>query len=206
MEQVGRTHNVVLSHFLHKMYGKQLKLADFSIFGQIYQFPWLETVQNDHDTLNRHHLSTFQWFSKFHQIHWRVTVIISGAQFAKNYHFSQLNDFNESKSIINQHHSSLALLIKCDNRPCRGDCHFWITPHQNFSGLKILLDQKFFWPTFFSSKSFFGQKFLAMKIFCVWNFSLFKYSGMCDNHFYSASSIDIQLGLRPRRITLFSAE
>ena len=67
VEQVRRTQNVVLSRFLCKMYEKQLKMADFSKFGQTYQFRWLQTIQN-HDTLNRYHFNTFQWFLKFRRI------------------------------------------------------------------------------------------------------------------------------------------
>ena len=40
--QVGRAQNVVLSHFLYKMNGKQLKMSDFSMFA-------LEIIQNDTD-------------------------------------------------------------------------------------------------------------------------------------------------------------
>ena len=42
VEQVGRAQNVVLSHFLYKMNGKQLKMSDFSMFA-------LEIIQNDTD-------------------------------------------------------------------------------------------------------------------------------------------------------------
>ena len=64
--QVGRAQNVVLSYYLNRLYEKQLKTADFSMFGQLYQFQWLETIQNEHDILNRHPCNTFQWFLKFH--------------------------------------------------------------------------------------------------------------------------------------------
>ena len=60
MEQVGSKQNVILSLFLYKMYGKQLKMADFSIIGQICQFKWIETIKFYHETLNTHHFNTFQ--------------------------------------------------------------------------------------------------------------------------------------------------
>ena len=87
VEQVGSKQNVILSLFLYKMYGKQLKIADFSIIGQICQFQWIETIKYEHYTLNRYHSNTFQWFSNFHRIHWGVRWVILGAHFAKNHHF-----------------------------------------------------------------------------------------------------------------------
>ena len=59
VEQVRRTENVVFSNFLYKRYRKQLKMAYFTVFGQIYKFQLLETIQNDYDALNRHYLNTF---------------------------------------------------------------------------------------------------------------------------------------------------
>ena len=59
VEQVGSKQNVILSLFLYKMYRKQLKMAYFTVFGQIYKFQLLETIQNDYDALNRHYLNTF---------------------------------------------------------------------------------------------------------------------------------------------------
>ena len=41
---VGRMDYVVLSYFLNKIYGKELKKADVCIFGQKYQFQSLETI------------------------------------------------------------------------------------------------------------------------------------------------------------------
>ena len=35
VEQAESKQNVILSYVLHKMYGKQLKIVDFSIIGQI---------------------------------------------------------------------------------------------------------------------------------------------------------------------------
>ena len=59
VEQVRSGQNVILSRFLYKMYGKHLKMAEFSIIGQIGQFQLIETIKYYHDTLNRHHFNTF---------------------------------------------------------------------------------------------------------------------------------------------------
>ena len=61
-------------------------MADFSAFGQIYQFQGMEATKY-HCTLNRHHFNAFQLFSKIHHIHLRVSGVISGAHFAKNHPF-----------------------------------------------------------------------------------------------------------------------
>ena len=82
------------------MYGKQLRMTDFSIFGQIYQFQRLETIKNDHDTLNIRYFNTIQCFLKLYKILWKSPRSFPGLDFLKVIIFSQLSDFNEPKPIM----------------------------------------------------------------------------------------------------------
>ena len=111
--------------------------------------------------------------------------------------------------LINTHYPLLAQSFKCDNRPSRGDYHFWITP---FFLPKIFWPKffwpKIFWPNFwqkiflnkiffdhFSTKIFFRSRiFLTKFFFTIWRITQLIDSGISDYHFYSALPTDIQLG------------
>ena len=74
----------------------------FSIVGQIYQFQLIETIKYDDDTLNRHDSNTFNNFQNFTAFTGGSAGSFSGHILLKIVIFSQLNDFSEPKSIIQQ--------------------------------------------------------------------------------------------------------
>ena len=77
-------------------------MADFSIIGQVYQFQIRETIKYDHVTLSRHHFNTSNDCQNFTAFTGGSHRSFSELILLKFVIFSQLNDFNEPKFIIQQ--------------------------------------------------------------------------------------------------------
>ena len=61
---------------------KKLKIADFSLIWQIYQFHLTVTIKYGQDTLNRHYLNTSQRYLNFIAFTGEVNWVIFGTHFA----------------------------------------------------------------------------------------------------------------------------
>ena len=73
-------------------------MADFSIIGQVFRFKKIKTIKYDHDTSFQH----FSMIIKFITFTEGSGGSFLGLILLKIVIFSQLNDFNEPKFIIQQ--------------------------------------------------------------------------------------------------------